>query len=267
MAKKTKKHSDPKQEIITSAINLGVGEVIRLHPRFVNSGYYILSHINSDNLSKMFDELYTFAQKNEVPKERIGEYITKGLANYIASGKALDDSGKERILRNGLEEKATRGLFGRGSARRELEGDRYLDQVIGAWNKINELAKEGGSELPEEMTRPMQYLSRLGFAIPATEILEENGLIDKSQYSQIKENIRKGAYESHNEGLKRLEEYSKYQKVAALILGVIGVSLLLASGLNLTGGVIGTAVGKNILLSLIGTVSFLASLVLLIKKR
>jgi hypothetical protein len=66
---------------------------------------------------------------------------------------------------------------------------------------------------------------------------------------------------------KRLETSPRYETLIALILGVFGVALLASSGMNLTGGVIGTTTGKNLFLCLVGCVSFLASLILFIKKR
>ncbi|MFZ1971093.1 MAG: hypothetical protein WAU65_02865 [Candidatus Nanoarchaeia archaeon] len=67
--------------------------------------------------------------------------------------------------------------------------------------------------------------------------------------------------------IQGIETYVSHEKIIALILGVLGVALIASSGMNLNGGVIGTAVGKNILLGLIGAISFLASLVLLIKRK
>jgi len=241
MARKTKARPNPKQEIIGSAVNIGVGEIIKLHPRFINSGHYIANHLNSQSLNEMFDKLYTTAQKNKVSKDKIGEYITIGLANYISSGGAFDHTGKETILKTSLEAKAGKGFIRGMSARRELAGDKYLDQIISAWSEVNEIAKAGGQELPEEIARPMQYLSRLGFAIPAAEILEENGLISRHQYSQIKDNIKKGAYESHREATQRLEGYSRYQKAAALIIGFLGLGIIAFSS-GITGAVIGAPV-------------------------
>ena len=65
---------------------------------------------------------------------------------------------------------------------------------------------------------------------------------------------------------RKIEKTSIMQKHFAMIFGVIGISLLVVSGLNLTGGVIGKEVGKNLFLSLIGTVSLVASLVLFVKR-
>lgn len=263
MAKKSK---NPKQEIIASAVNMGVGEIIRLHPRFTNAGQYIASHINSQGVSQMFDKIYKHAQRNNMPKDKIGEYIAVGLANYIASGRAFDNSGKETILRTSLEAKAGSGLFKGFSARRELSGDKYLDHVIGAWSKINAIAKAGGQEVPEDMAKPLKYLDQLGFAVPAVEILQESGLLKGNQYHEIKNEIRKGAYESHTEALGKLQEYSHYQKAAALLIGGIGLALLLASGMNFTGGVIGANAGKNLFLCFIGVCSLVSSLVLFARK-
>jgi hypothetical protein len=266
MAKKTKKQANPKQEIIASAMNMGIGEIIRIHPRFINSGQFIADHINHDVMGQMFDQLYTYAVHKKMPKDEIGQYITKGLASYIASGQAFEDKGRERILSSSLEQKASSGYFRGMSARRELAGDKYLDRVIGTWNKIYSTAKAGGKEVPEKIARPMEYLAGLGFAIPAIEFLEENGLLKRTEYLEMKNNIKKGAYESHSEATQGLREYSQYQK-AAVVIGIIGVALLLASGTSSTGAIIGISAGKNIFFGFIGAVSFIASLIMLIKKR
>ncbi len=146
------------------------------------------------------------------------------------------------------------------SARRELAGDKYLDQVIGAWSEINAVAKAGRHELPEDFAKPMKYLSRLGFAIPAVEVLRETGLINQSAYSQLRNNIRKGAYESHQEAIGKLAEYSTYQKIAAAVFAVFGFAVLLFNS-GITGAVVGASKFTG---ALVGAISIIIACVLLL---
>ncbi|MCL5730477.1 MAG: hypothetical protein M1165_02840, partial [Candidatus Pacearchaeota archaeon] len=252
-------------DVINAAAQAGIGEIIRQHPRFRKFGNFMAGYLDKNYLSHTFDQLYANAQANQMPPEQIESYLTNQIANQIASGGAFDSHGKEVILRRSLSAKATGGKFlERVVARRQLEGEKYLDKALGAWNQIYTLAKEGGYNLPAEIEEPMKYLNTIEFATPAVDILKEADLIDSRQYSRIKENIRRGFKQSHAQAVSGLEKYSTYG--AAAIFGVLGISLLVASGLNLTGGVIGSALGKNLLTGVIGSILVISALALLLKK-
>ena len=120
-----------------------------------------------------------------------------------------------------------------------------------------------------ELERPLEYLSKAGFSSTAAEILDEAGLINKSQYRKIKRKIRKGFREAEKEAYGGLEKNAGYQKVAASILGILGIGALIASGASiaLTGGVIGIENLENNIAGVVsGILLLISSFVLFLGK-
>ena len=230
-------------EIFKTETQAGIGEIIRQHPRFKNIGNYIAKHIDHRLVEKRMKSIYAYAIKEKKPREEIEEYLTNGVADYISSGAAFDRVGKEVILKKGLEEKANSGLFKGFFARRELNGEKYLDKSLDAFNEVYEMFKSGDYDMPE-VEGQLKYLNRLGFAGSAADILKDAGLIGGSQYSKIKGNIRKGAKEATREFGSRLEKYAQY-KVASSIFGIFGVGLIIASKIGITGNVVGNQISNN----------------------
>ncbi len=264
MARK-KTESTFKEKIINSAASIAIGEITQHHPKFNKIKNYITNHINSRSLNEMFDKLYEFTQKNRISEDKRESYITAALAKYIVSGRGFDNTGREIILKKSLEEKADSSGLGGFFARRRLKSEKYLDKAIGAWNEVYALIKSGEYEVPEKLEKPMEYLNKLGFAIPAADILKEAGLIDRIQYSQIRGNIKKGSKESLRDATKGLEEYTRYKKITAIILGIAGISLIAFSS-KITGAIIGIP-NIDIISEAIGAVMVLISLALSLIKR
>lgn len=241
--KKSSKTKINPNDVIKNAVTYGINEIVKQHPRFGNLKDYIASHIDQKGIQKAWDYANKSAQEGNIPADKIRDYLTKKVADYVASGEVFDERGKETILRKSLEEKASSGLFKGFFARRALEGEKYFDKALGAFNELNEMFKAGrGYEMPE-LEKPLTYLNRIGFAAPAAELLKETGLISGGQYRSIKSKIKKGAKASTQEFAGKLEQYATYQKAAAV---VVGISSLLILGYQSVGKLSGFVVGNSI---------------------
>ena len=135
--------------------------------------------------------------------------------------------------------------------------------------------------MDEESTESMNYLMKAGFMIPELRLLRNNRKINNRQYREMVRNIAKNISVDLSQ-LKEFEkgylaskakEASEYatlhqsygsERLASAVIGILGITLLVASGLNLTGGVTGTVVGKSLAAGLIGSVACIASLALFI---
>ncbi|MDP2672463.1 MAG: hypothetical protein Q8O84_01480 [Nanoarchaeota archaeon] len=198
--------------------------------------------------------MYNGAISQRLSSDKVMEYMHNGLLNYIATGVAFDDAGKEVILKKSLEEKAGSGFFKGFFARRKLEGEKYLDNTMEAFQDLYALMSQGNhAERMPELAKPLTTIYNLGFLDPALDILQHYGLIDKSKYNSIKKSVFEGADEARKEVVKGIEKYASYQpamenqnnyqKVAAIFLGMVGLVISLASK-NILGATIGS-IGNN----------------------
>ncbi|MEK6842236.1 MAG: hypothetical protein AABX84_00310, partial [Nanoarchaeota archaeon] len=78
--KGSKEKLSQKEMLINSAAQIGIGEIIRHHPRFKNIGNYIAKHIDPNSVNKRLHQLYDFAKKREIPKEEMEDYLAEGIA-------------------------------------------------------------------------------------------------------------------------------------------------------------------------------------------
>jgi len=255
---------------INQAIIEGIDSIIKEHPRFSNFEKYFLKHIDKKKIKENIQYLKKRARTLGFREEKGEQYIIKEIADYVSSGEAFDEKGKNIILKNGLEEKIGKRFWGMPSLRemfggQRVEGVKYIDKAIGAYNELYKMAKSGGYNLPEKIEKPMDYLTSLGFSIPAVNLLKETGLINRGTYSKIRRNIKKGIKEGRKDIEGGLEEITKY-KVAS-ILGLFGISLIILSS-RITGAVVGFS-NKSIS-CIIGACMAFASLLLifnLLKKK
>ncbi|MDP7521185.1 MAG: hypothetical protein QF567_03040 [Candidatus Pacearchaeota archaeon] len=253
-------------DIINSAIQEGISEIIEHHPKFKENQEYIARHIDNKRLNKKVGEIYKNIEKNQEQlshEERI-TYLYKELTNYVASGSAFDDLGKEVILKKGLEEKAKSGFFRGFGARRELKGEKYLDNVVESFQDLYALFKKGDyAQRMPELAKAVTTVYDMNFLDPAVDILKHYGLIDKQKYNLMKKSIRQKTTKEAGNIVGGIEKYLTPQKVAVSILGIFGVGLLISSGMNITGGVIGNLSSGTT--GLIGGFLFLISLALFFK--
>lgn len=247
MTRRKKKVNE--QQIINSIINDAVGRgldaIVERHPRFKENQDYILRHIDKKRLNEKVSEIYEDVRERSWSDEKKLEYMHNELTDYVATGAAFDEAGKEIILRKGLEEKAGRWwAFG---ARRRLDGEKYLDHTIEAFQELYSLFKTGQyAERMPEVADAVSTVYELGFLDPAVDILKHYGMIDKRKHEVLKRSIREKTVESAQRAVSGIEKYATYQKAASIISILIGIFFILNSFSGMTGFVIAESVGKGI---------------------
>ncbi len=235
-------------KVINSAVEEGIEAIIEHHPRFKAQEDFLVSHIDKKKLKEHVGEAIEELQEYETETQQI-EAIKKlyeNTAGYIASGELFTDKGKELVLRKSWERDAKK-WFGGGTARDILSGEKYLDDVMGSFRELYSLFKSGDyAERMPELASAVATVYDMGFTDAAVNILYENGLMNKGKYKAFKRAIR----ERTKQGVKTTEEVlTKYfmpEKVAAGIFGIVGVGILVLSGANITGNVIGSQLNNSL---------------------
>ncbi len=277
-SKRRKRRGFGANEIINSAISEGIGEIMENHPQFKQHQEYILRHLDYNKLNEKIEDVYEHIEKKgkRWPDEKKAEYLHKEISDYVATGAVFDEAGKEIILKGSLEEKAKSGsLFDilslrRRKARNNLEGEKYLNDTLRAFQDLYTLFKTGdyAKRMPE-VAEAVSTVYDMGFLDPAVDVLKYYGLIkDKRQYDALKNAIIERTRESREKVVSGIEAYATgqaYKKAAAFIFGIAGILALLASGAGITGGVIGNL--SNSTAGLIGVGLIITSLALFMLKK
>jgi len=230
-----------KPKLVRESIKRGISAISEHHPKFSRMKDYLSKHMNKEPLYKLAEKVYRkIEHREELTDEQKHDYLSRALSNYVASGSSFDARGKQAILKKSLEEKAQSGFLSGFFARRELKDEKYLDKALGAFNQIYGMIKSGNYSMPE-LEKPLEYLNRVNLSRAALQVLESEGIIDKSQSYRIKKEIKKGVKTAGEEAQKYLEAYSMYnpKKVAAAFLGIFGIGIILSFATKITGGAIG----------------------------
>lgn len=249
MARRGRRERVAGEGLISAAVNEGIGSIIKRHPRFREKQPYITRHIDQRKLEHALGEINRDIQEREsegrvLSDEEKSRLIYKNLANYVATGEVFDEAGQEIILRKGLEEKAAR--WWGFSARKILRGEDYLDKVTGAFSDIYELLKSGDyAQRMPEVYEAVTTVYDMGFFDVAVDVLAHYKLIDKKRYSMLKNSIRRKSKKGVEEARKGIVKYATAQKAAASILAIFGAGLLVLSGINITGNVIGSSFNNS----------------------
>ena len=252
-------------DLINGAIEEGMAAIFKEHPRFKQYGQYISEHIDQRKLKSGVKRIYGYIQTEgkDWSEEKKSRFIHKNLANYVASGGIFDDKAKEVLLKGSLEEKSGR----RSSSRKEVEGEKYLDEVGSAFRDLYGMMKSGDyAQRMPEFAEAVTTVYDLGFLRSAIDILDSYGLVSKGSYNAIRERIKERTEE---ETYKVKEVYKKMlepKKVAAAVVSGLGLGLVAASGSGLTGNVIGAS-GGNAIGGVLGFVILIAGWFLYMQSR
>ncbi len=257
-----------KPELVRDSIKRGVSSIAEDHPGFKRMQSYLSEHMNKKPLYKLAEKIYgKIKHREELSDEQKKNYLSYILSNEVASGNSFDIRGQHAILRKSLEEKAQGGFLSGFFARRELKGEKYLDKALGAFNQIYGMIKSGHYNMPD-LEKPLEYLNRVNLSRAALDVLEYDGIIGKSQSSQIRKKIKEGVETAGKEAERSLETYSTYsaqQKVATAFLGIFGIGILIGFGTKITGGAIGVN-ESNIAGAIAGLMLLIYSAFLFFKK-
>ncbi len=278
-------------DIVNAAIQHGLGAIFKKHPAFRDYQEYIARHVDKKRLEEGIRTIGEYVQRNgrNWGEEDKARFMYENIASFVASGRAFDDSAKKVILGESLEEKAERGggLFGRRARRSDVEGEKYIEEATEAFRDIVSIANSSGhAERMPELVGAAQVIYDLGFLKTAMNILESKGLIEKREYREIMNSIdkkRKLAYQqfgsavnkyvsaeeaqrggTHAEGAQR-EKYKTAERVAASVIGILGLGIAIFAKQGITGNVIGVSRASSFG-GVAGFLLILISVVLFLKK-
>jgi len=258
---KKKSDREDSNEMINSAIEYGLGVLAEDHPQFPQE--YIQRHINKRLLIEKIRYISEELKKGDLSEDQQREYLHRELADYVATGGALDDKAKKAVLKGSLEERTKffypiKKLFTRG----KLKGEENFNNTVEAFRDLYSLIKTGDyAQRMPELAQAIQEVYDNGFFDPAIDILNSYGFMDKGKYNLIKKNIRKKTEGTSKAVVKGIGDYFTKQ-TAAIILGLVGALMVFTSA-NMTGGVIGALGSDNI--KIVGAFLFLIALVLFLK--
>jgi len=234
------------EQLVSSAIQYGVQELLNNNPIFKGYETVLTNYVDNQKLQHKLKEIYDSPDlkgKKEFSKED-EKYIATEIADYFVTGAALSEKGQEVILGRGLEGKVSKSIweswFGISKKKHSLPGIEYLNDAIRATEDLSALLKDkGGIKALPNLAKPLAKLEEIKLLYPALRVLRANKLIDQSKYQElankayeIAKDIPKQIAQGVEEGINR-----NYQKIAAAILGVLGV-LVIASNLSITGNII-----------------------------
>mgnify|MGYP000439190599 CR=1 FL=1 len=246
-------------KIINSAIEEGIDAIIKKHPRFTDQEELLLHYLDK---KKIKDYLEDYIKHSDGPIDI--KHLINRFGGYVASGELFNERGKELILRESLGRESIRFFTGR-MAREVLRGEKYLDETMRSFKDLYKLFKTGDyAQRMPKLAEAVSTVYDMGFADAAVNILYENGLMNRTKYRAFKRAINERVKQGVEYTQKSLAEYIIPQKVAAVIVGIIGMAVLLASN-SITGAVIGA--GKTSLSALLfGGLTLIAGIFLWIKK-
>ncbi len=273
-------------DIVNAAIQHGLGAIFEKHPAFKNYQDYIARHVDKKILEEGVRTIGEYVQRKgrDWSEEDRARFMYENIASFAASGRAFDDSAKKVILGESLEEKAEKsgGLFGRRTKRSDVEGEKYIEEATEAFGDIYRMALSGGhAERMPEIVEAAQKIYDLGFLKTAMNILESKGLIGRGEYREIMNGIdkkRKMAYQQYGSATKKYisekgahedgvqdRKYKKAERIAASVIGILGLGISILAKQGITGNVIGAS-STSSFGGVAGFLLILISVVLFLKK-
>jgi hypothetical protein len=260
------------KKLIEYGMNEGLSVLLENNPHLKKYQNYLEKHIDQSRiktkLSQLNEEMssggggnYLTSAKKYEEKEKL---FVEDIANYVSSGELLDERGKKLLLkRGGLEEKAkSTNPFTKFFAKRELKGEKYLENTIDAFQDLYSIFSSGdyAKRMPE-IAEATQTVNDMGFLKPAIEILKDYGLMNNNKYKILKKAINEKTREGVETATKGIENYLSLKQAAIIVMGFIGAFIVFTS-VTITGGVIGTLNTQSIkfagaLLCLIALILFL----------
>ncbi len=250
------------------ATQLGISLITKAHPQFRGSEEYILNHIDKKGLEEKIEAIQKNINPNLSPT-KINEYLTKEISDYVASGSFLDSLGQQTILGKGLEGKTN--FLSKLFSGSKTTGQKYLTNTINAFREMYSLLKTGdyAQHMPE-LAQAAVTINNMGFLNSAIDTLAYHGMMSKRKYTALKKSLREGITETSKGAMGMIEQYLTPQAApatqVAAVFGIVGLLLIIFSGIELTGASIG-AITQPTTGLITGIVSSVISGVLFLKRR
>lgn len=243
--KDTKYDKEGVNKEINYAVKTGIYSLMQANPLFKSNEEYILSHLDNKAIQNKIKNLYEELKEKDINDNKKVDYLKSEIKKYISSGQALDEAGKGIILGKGLEGKTVNStsFFNKifPFTKKKEQGREYLEQTISAFQDLYTLFKKNGQEYQKsmpEIDKALTTVNDMGFLIPAINVLKYYKMIDDKKYNSLKKDANKKVKESSEQVISGIER-SITQDIAAGFFGVLGIFMLFASKMNLTGNIIG----------------------------
>jgi predicted RND superfamily exporter protein len=249
MPKKDKQPSEV--EMQQSAIQAGLNALVYSNANFGKYAVLIKNNLDYNKIGNFIKE----AEKKYDKRDALNE-----LANYVASGKALKDPALQTLFDRSREGKLDRTLAEKIKALfnpNKFEGLKDFEKARNAYGDLYDVLsqdREAQEEIPE-LTKAARTLKMYGYLDFALKNFKSHGMMDNKEYNILSQDLYSTTVIRSQKGKKSLEdkirkdkeelekekeekEKQTVQKIAASIIGFVGIVLII-SNLNITGAVIG----------------------------
>ena len=242
-------------------INHGIEKLVEAHPRLEVARGFITHYLDTSQLKNTVRSIERKMRmrrdyQNLTPDEK-NKIISGKLEDYLFKGELFGENGKRVILRTGLYDLSKKPFFlGGRLAKKQIAMEDYIGRAV----KLAKDIIDYGGEVPRDVRSTAEALKNVGWYDVVTDYLAEKNLLKVGEYGMRKAYALKVA----ERGVRKIKNYNPAEGLAAAVFGVVGLALIFASGLNLTGGVIGADLGRNFALGTIGTACVISSVITLL---
>jgi hypothetical protein len=217
------------QELLEQGVKLGVRAITKQYSVFRGFETKLLNYVDSDAVYEFALERLKDLDFSNLKNAQDHVNDVRGeIARKIQSGYFLDNRGKEFVLRTSL--KNQRGYFG---------SNNDLGKIFDTFHELHELALSS-DYTPRELQGHLAKMQDLNYAHVAANILYSEKLLNRDDYERITKNVgvsARGTYKSLKESLEKIA--SPEQKIAAAVIGLIGVIVFFVSSSSITGNITG----------------------------
>ena len=267
------------QGLVDQALYGVMSEVFQRKPLLKYNPDYVTGHLDKDAVGKAIYSLQEEASKNNWDAKRFKDEFQKKVIYLAESGEAFDETGKKVFTkRNSLESRTRvsgpvdlfKGRKRRAYARSDLEIDEAINREGPAVYELSKIVLSNQRYIqrhPELAQRLLKVSDNLTTNYNAVNIMEAEGILTGRKAREMRAGIYKGMREAEQYAVKHLEEAILGERVAAAVLGVIGLGALAVNFSNFaslgTAAVTGIA-GNFAVTSIVGIGLLIASLGLFI---
>lgn len=257
MPNKNKKNSQISEgELQQNSIKAGLNNLIYSNSGLRNYSTLIMNSLDYNKINAFVNEAEKKLKEAGTPYEEKNKLIYNGLANYVASGRALKNTTIQTLFDKSHEGKLDRSVlekivnFFKPS---KFEGVKYFEKARNAYGDMYDILSQdeiAQKEIPA-LTKAAKAMRMYGFLDVTLKNFKTHGMMDDKLYKMLYQTLYKKTALKAEKGKRGLEEYilkeeeeekekkeEVAKKVAASIIGFAGIMLMLLN-LKITGAVIG----------------------------
>jgi hypothetical protein len=261
MAEKGKKHKKEGQpsegELQQHAIQAGLRQLIYSNPGLKKYSVLMMNNIDYEKINDFMGYKVKELQESNMNETDAKKILYKELANYAASGKILKDTVVQTLFDKGQEGGLDKSLLEKivGFFKpNKFEGTEYFQKATNAYSDMYDILSqdEVAQKSIPELVKAAKAMKMYGFLDVALKNFKAHKVMDDKTYKMLSKDLydttnmrlKKGVkgLEAHilkeKEELEKEEKEKEAQKIAASVIGFLGV-LLIIFNMRITGAVIG----------------------------